>query len=542
MKLKLKVNNIESGADKITICAYNKQNVIEEFTKEDYGENWEGLIGKEIEINPYFIGDVDQLIVTGIKDHQLSWDNEDKKQRWKEYASDKFDISISPYGRDDLDPEKTIKISNYKERTEPYKSLLKYINLKGFDFSNIKNFYTTINVSTDYLPVFRKIVKLPNVEKNNINLLGFSEDGTYTSVIDVSNLDTKNIKCMSNFLRKNNLIKDISNFNFDNLEVAIYAFEGCTELEKLPQLNFPKLTNGIGMFNNCPKLEKIKSIDFSKSSSYFSNNFNSIFNKLDVEHITLGNTYVYLTAGDFGVVNIGNAKNTFQKDTNNSLFREGETSIKAFPENLLRYNSNNYIKAKVTTPPTDKKIAWVDYIPENNQGPCLKSIVNLKKDINITIKTLKNNFENVIELPVFFEKNQDYPYSFELLDIDFSDAYYRNDSREIDSRYINYTKIKSKPSAYILKRDNTIYKDIFDSTKLQICIEASDIQDGATMSFEINSVGGRYTALIDGEEFIGRINYAPNINCIITFNIEENLDFGFELVEDDSSDDSSDEQ
>lgn len=514
MKLKLKINNIESGADKITICAYNKQNVIEEFTKEDYGENWENLIGKEIEINPYFIGDVDQLIVTGTKDHQLSWDNEDKKQRWKEYASDKFDISISPYGRDDLDPEKTIKVKNYKNLDKFNISYLNYKELKKFDLSELENYYSNISYSDSTKSLYNKIVKLPNPKEEELYLVSQTAEGMYTGLTDVSNLDTKNITNMNYFLKNNTLIEDISNFKFDNLNEGKSAFENCTNLKKLPPLIFPKLSSCSDMFKNCKKLEKIENIDFSKSSKNFSNYFYSIFEEtnINVEHITLGNTYINLPSGNFGVVYIGNAESTFSVSSSNntteySFVTEGKTSVKAFPSNLM-CGKDNRPKAKISTPPEDIKIAWIDYIDPNNEGPCLKSIVQLQ-NCDTVIKTLKNTFTGQLEVPNPFVKNSEYPYKLELLDFEAGVTLGSN----------SYAKLTKN-----------------DKNKYFIDLNLTNIKDSSKIILDLRYNNPVYSALIDGEEFKGRAFGNFLVKYTITFNIEENLDFGFELVEDSSDD------
>lgn len=542
MKLKLKVNNIESGADTIKIVAYNERNVIEEFKKEDYGEDWEGLKGKEIYINPYFVGDVNQLKVIGTKSHDLSWDDEEKRNLWKEYASDKADIFVLPYGRIDLDYGKTIKISNYKNVDSSDQNNIKYersiiclfstsYNTYYFDFSKYdsKDFFNNINSVND-CPA--KVKKLPNIPKEINYLGGSSTFKGYTNLESVDNLDTSNIKNLDRFLYENKKIEDISNLDFSNLESATEAFYN-TNIKKIPQpFSLPKLRNVQGyMFLGNNTIE-IDEIDLSKSSNYTSENFDKVFWKVKINKMKLGNSYLALPRNyEIGVVNIGNAKDSLKRVVSGNttsgpelnLYASGGNAIKAFPLNLMS-ETQPFIGTTPTTPPENTKIVWCDSIAEGDRTTT-KSIVKKIDHINTTIKTLKNSFVGQIQIPLPFELNPNYPYKFELINTDYS---------EVIGGLVNEkgTNLKCN-SAKIIQDEN--------SNNLLLDLDLSDIKDGSYLEFYYNPSGLLYNAKIDGEDFSGRFrakynNSYDSAQYTIYFKIEENLDFGFELEEDSSDD------
>ena len=113
MKVKIKFSNVKSSSDTLKLKAYGDSDeyAFKILNKADYENGWDGLSNKTVEISPYVVGDLSKFYIEGLEKHIFNV-SEEKLNQWKEYCSDKADISTFFYRYKELNPEKIIKISN----------------------------------------------------------------------------------------------------------------------------------------------------------------------------------------------------------------------------------------------------------------------------------------------------------------------------------------------------------------------------------------------------------------------------------------------
>ena len=98
MKVKIKFSNVKSSSDTLKLKAYGDSDeyAFKILNKADYENGWDGLSNKTVEISPYVVGNLSKFYIEGLEKHIFNV-SEEKLNQWKEYCSDKADISTFFY-------------------------------------------------------------------------------------------------------------------------------------------------------------------------------------------------------------------------------------------------------------------------------------------------------------------------------------------------------------------------------------------------------------------------------------------------------------
>ena len=572
MKVKYKFDHIDSEADSLSLKAYGVE--IANFKKADFGENWEDLLGQKFELNPYLVGDLDKLQITGLETNDIVCNSsQTKKDLWKEYSRNKIDSSMLSKRLEYIDNTKPIQITDLA-----YENKYNYYNTKLTDKALLdlsKLTYNSINEwnSLNFANYKNLFFKLPTFQQKNTEIFIINLSN-YTNLIEIPIIKDYS-GCYGLYLTNNNFIEQIpEELEFGTTQNKKLNIAN-SKINSLPQKFSTYVFSEFNIKNSA--IEKLDEIHITTSSNTDANQKDTakpgIFLNFNTGHsleinklfISKGENMSYnseeyrlyrLWYIDFGeqtkinYLNVNFAPDGFNINKNTELgvvhanlsFNKSSTKsytfspikAKAFPASLFGLS---YPKS-TATPNDGDYICWVDDIDTPEDNPFFvyfKKIANINIPSNIKFNTLKKDIteETTIEVPVNFLLNSEYPYEFVLDNIELIGE---DSDNRINVGIDNLTEWKYRISS----SNSDVYpkvvgkSTIFKDNKITFKIKnLYNIQDNKILKMYIYFYCS-YNATIDGYPFKGKIDL-KKYEFNIIFNLNEGANISFDFEDDDGN-------